>query len=105
MPPKALVKSGWRTVCVVPAAWLLFFLICANAESDGTGMFWLSVLIVPLMYVGTAAGVIWFVRLWRHRRVFSRLPWLLIVLNAAAVLAGVPMVAGSVPALLGLFGI
>ena len=62
---------GLAAGCVIPLAWVLFFVLCGQAASDGEGMGYLAAVVVPLMY------------------------------GLAALLSAAPMVLGSLPALLG----
>lgn len=91
---------GVAAAGVTLLAWLLFFLLCGTASSDGEGMFWLAVLVVPMLYAGTAGSLVWLVSAGRRWRKGKRPSVLLLALNAAAVLADAPMVLGSLPGLI-----
>ena len=92
---------GLAAGCVIPLAWVLFFVLCGQAASDGEGMGYLAAVIVPLMYGGSAACVVWLAGLFHHWRSASRWEWLLGIWNLATLLSAAPMVLGSLPALLG----
>ena len=58
--------------CVIPLAWVLFFVLCGQAASDGEGMGYLAAVVVPLMYGGSVACVVWLAGLFHHWRSASR---------------------------------
>ena len=97
MSQKGGLCWGAASVCVVPLAWVLFFLLCGSAASDGEGMFVLSVLVLPLMGAGTVMSAVWLWRMRRRCRKRDRLPWLIAAVNMNAVLAGLPMVLAGIP--------
>ena len=93
----------WRLAagCVIPLAGVLFFGLRGQAASDGEGMGYLAAVVVPLMYGGSVACVVWLAGLFHHWRSASRWEWLLGIWNFAALLAAAPIVLGRLPALLG----
>ncbi len=64
-------------------------------------MGYLAAVVVPLMYGGSVACVVWLAGLFHHWRCACRWEWLLGIWNLAALLTAAPMVLGSLPALLG----
>ncbi len=86
-----LRKWGKITACFTPAGWGILLLVDLSGNPDPWML--LSPLALLLAGAGAAAAPVWLVWAWRRRHVFSRPPWALAALNAAALLAGLPIIA------------
>ncbi|WP_295583080.1 hypothetical protein [uncultured Oscillibacter sp.] len=86
MVEERLFKWGRIAACITPAAWGIFLLVSLSDNPDQ----WMlaGALMLLLLHVGTVAAPVWLLCAWRRRFMFSRFPWVLAVLNAAALAAG-----------------